>query len=341
MTGKGGKVRIGVFGTGAISQLMHLPMLSERPDVELAAVCDPDELKARSVAERFGIPQVLADEAMVAARDIDGVVVAAPSFLHEVIAAQCLERGKDVLVERPLALSPGGARWLVDAAQDAGRSLVLGMAHRYQSDVMALRRAVADGALGTIGAVRVTWLNCAKRRPRSGWRRRALESGGGVLIDIGVPALDLALWVLGYPGVERVSALTLGDEVDDVEEDLHLHACAEGGVAISLSASWRFHGPDDQHRIEVFGSRGTAVMAPLSIHRDEGGRTVDATPRLPQPSGGESMFTSGYRRLLDRFVAIVAGRAEAEPPTEQVALMRLVEAAYRSAQEGREVTVSA
>ena len=168
-----------MIGTGAISQLMHLPILAERPDVELAAVCGTDELKVRSVAERFGIPQALVDEEMVTAQDIDGVVVATPSFVHEVVAAKCLERGKDVLVERPLALSPGGARWVIDAAQDAGRSLVLGMAHRYQSDVMALRRAVADGALGTIGAVRATWLNCAVRRPRSGWRRRALELGGG------------------------------------------------------------------------------------------------------------------------------------------------------------------
>ena len=102
------KVRIGVIGTGAISQLMHLPILSERRDVELAAVSDLDDRKARSVALRFGVGRVLDDDALVADEEIDGVVICAPSFLHEGFAADCLKAGKHVLVERPLALSAGG-----------------------------------------------------------------------------------------------------------------------------------------------------------------------------------------------------------------------------------------
>ena len=222
------------------------------------------------------------------------------------------------------------------AAEEADRGVLLGMAHRYQPDVRAFRAAVSEGVLGEVSSVRVTWLNRAVRRPRGGWRRRALQSGGGVLMDLGVPALDLALWLMDYPEVERVSAATLGDEAD-VEEETHLHAVTRDGATLSLAASWRLHGPDDRHELEVFGSEGSAVLSPLSIFRDDAGRTIDVTPRYPAPRGGEALFTNGYRRLLDHFVAVVAGRAAAESPAEQTTLMRLVEAAYESAREGREV----
>ena len=333
------KVRIGVIGTGAICQLMHLPILSERRDVEVAAVADLDDLKAQSLARRFGVGRVLDDSALIADDEIQGVVISAPSFVHESLARACLEAGKHVLVERPLALSAGGVRWIIEAARKAGRGVVLGMAHRYQPNVRALRAAITGGTLGELSSVQVTWLNRAVRRPRGGWRRRALESGGGALMDLGVPALDLALWTMGYPQVARVSAVTPGDGFD-VEEEAHLYAVTREGVALSLAASWRLHGPDDRHQLEALGSQGSAVLQPLSIHREEAGRTVDVTPRYPSPRGGETLFTNGFRRLLDHFVGIVAGRIEAQPPSEQTALMHLVEAAYESAREGREVELS-
>ena len=333
------RVRIGVIGAGATSQLLHLPILAERPDVEVAAISDLDAIKGQAVAGRFGVPRVLSDDDLIAADEIEGVVVCAPSFLHESFAAACLEAGKHVLVERPLALSPGGVRHLLEVARATGRGVMLGQSHRYQANVRALRSAIAEGALGEIGAARVTWLNRAVRRPRTGWRRRALESGGGALMDLGVPALDLALWVLGYPEVERVTATTPGDGFD-VEEEAHIHAVTRDGTVVTLTASWRLHAPEDRHRFRVLGSEGSARLSPLSIHKQIGGRTVDITPRQPIPRGGEDHFTNGYRRLLDEFVRVVGGIAAARPPADQVGLMTLIEAAYESAHGGREVRLS-
>ncbi len=334
----GRNVRLGIVGVGATSQLMHLPILCERPDVEVAAVSDPDEMRVEAVARRFGVDRIVGDEELVADEGIDGVVVCAPSFLHERLAAESLAAGKHVLVERPLALSAGGARSLLKAAETAGKGLVVGMAHRYQPDVTALRTAVAEGVLGDVGALRIQWLNQAVRRPRSGWRRRALQSGGGALMDLGVPALDLALWALGSPEVVRVTAATQGDGFD-VEEEAHVTATTRAGVVISLAASWRYHGPEDSHGCQVLGSNGSASLPPLAVYREADGRAVDATPRQPIPQGGEDLYTSGYRRLLDHFVRIAAGERSSDDPAEQVALMGLIEAAYESARLGREVRV--
>ncbi len=332
------RVRLGIAGAGATSQLMHLPILSERDDVEVVAVSDLDAMKVQAVARRFGIAHIVDDDDLIADEAIDGVVVAAPSFLHERLAAQCLAAGKHVLVERPLALSRGGVNALVGAAREAGKGLVVGMAHRYQPDVSALREAVAQGRLGKVSAVSIRWLNQAVRRPRSGWRRRALESGGGALMDLGVPALDMALWVLGCPRIVRVSALAHGDGFD-VEEEAHVMATTDTGASISLAASWRFHGSADSHGCQVLGVAGSASLPPLSVFSEAERRAVDITPRMPRPSGDEDLYTSGYRRLLDHFVRVASGEREGDPPHEQATLMGLVEAAYESARLGREVLV--
>ena len=64
---------------------------------------------------------------------------------------------------------------------------------------------------------------------------------------------------------------------------------------------------------------------------------MEVTPRQPQPRGGENPYTNAYRREIDHFVRTVNGKEECEPPREQAALMALVQAAYRSSEEGREV----
>ncbi len=330
------RVRIGVVGAGITSQLIHLPILAERGDVRLAALSDLDRRKARAVADRFGVARVLNDDHLIEDPKIDGVVICAPSFLHERFAEACLEAGKHVLVERPLGLSPGGVRDVLATARRTGKGVVLGMSHRYQANVRALRSAIAEGALGEVSAVRVDWLNRAVRRPRTGWRRRALESGGGALMDLGVPALDLALWALGFPELARVTATTAGDGFD-VEEEAHIHAVTRSGAVVTLTLSWRFHGLEDRRRLWALGSDGAARLAPLAIYRMVGGRTVDVTPRQPIPRGGEDHFTNGYRRLLDEFVRVTTGTAAARSAEDQIALMRLIGAAYESALEGREV----
>jgi predicted dehydrogenase len=73
------------------------------------------------------------------------------------------------------------------------------------------------------------------------------------------------------------------------------------------------------------------------VFKQLGGRPIEVTPRQPRPQGGENPYTNAYRRLLDDFVQSVAGRSDAELPREQVALMSFIEAAYRSAEAGREV----
>ena len=120
MTGDGSGIhRLGLAGAGAISQVVHLPILSERRDVTIAAIADTDRMKASTIGTRFGVDRILGDDELCAADDIDGILICAPSYRHEELAIQALESGKYVLVERPLALTPDGVDRVVKAAEGA------------------------------------------------------------------------------------------------------------------------------------------------------------------------------------------------------------------------------
>jgi predicted dehydrogenase len=331
------RVRVGIVGTGAISQVVHVPVFSEREDVELVAVADADKHKAEALSRRFQIPLVLDSDALIARDDLDAVVICTPNQFHEAMAIAALEAGKHVFVERPLAITSAGAARVVKAAEKSGTVLIAGMPHRFRPGVIALRDFIAGGELGDIYALRGSWMTRLMPGSRHTWRYDR-KAGGGALIDLGVPALDLCMWLVGYPRLKRVSCVT-SPPSPAVEDAATLMAETEGGLALSLEVSNRLYAADDRYFARVMGTEGSGSLPPLEVFKQLGGRPIDITPRQPKPSGGENPYTNAYRRLLDDFVQCVSGRREVALPTEQVALMELIEAAYRAADTGREVVL--
>ena len=329
-------VRVGVLGTGAVSQIVHLPILTERSDARVTAVSDADPHRARTLADRFGVDRVLDDEALLRDDDVDAVVICTPNHLHAEQAMAALAAGKHVLCERPLALTARDAGRVVARARKAGRLLAVNMSHRFRPDVAALRSFVAGGELGRVYAVRGSWLNRTAPVHRSTWRQRPGESGGGALMDIGLPALDLCLWLVGYPEVARVSAVTsTGDwEVEDAATVMMVTA---DGTALTVEVSWSYFAGEDRQFFRVLGTEGSGSLPPLQVFKQLGGRPMDVTPRQPTPRGGENPYTNAYRREIDQFLRALGGEADVPLPEEQARLMAIVQAAYRSAKSGKEV----
>ena len=329
------RLKVGILGVGAVTQVVHLPMFSERPDVEVTAVSDPDRLKAEALATRFEVPRVLSNEEILSHDEVQAAVICTPNYLHESLAVEAFEKGKHVLVERPLALSAKGVRRVLDAADAAGRHLAVGMINRFRPDVGTLASFVAGGELGDIYAVRA---NSLTRMPavRSTWRQNKEEAGGGALMDLGVPILDMAFWLVGYPRIRRVTAVLRGGE-GEVEEAATVFAVSESGIAFSVEVSWNLFAEADRHRARVMGTEGSGALPPLDIHKQLGGQSVNVTPRQPKTRGGENRYQNAYRRLLDEFVRAVLGETDVPAPVEQVHLMGVIAAAYRSAREGREI----
>src|SRR5690606_15334956 len=133
------EIRVALLGSGAVAQVVHLPVLSRLPGVRLAAISDVDRPKAATIASRFGVPRVLRnDEEAFASDEIDAIVICTPSHLHEEQAIAALEAGKHVMVERPLALDEAGTERVLAAAEASGKALMVALNNRYRQDIGAL-----------------------------------------------------------------------------------------------------------------------------------------------------------------------------------------------------------
>ncbi|MEX0911863.1 MAG: Gfo/Idh/MocA family oxidoreductase [Gemmatimonadota bacterium] len=330
-----GAARVAVLGAGAVAQVVHLPVLTRMRHVEVVGLFDTNRSKANTLAQRFAIPRVYSTtDEMWAADDVEAVIVCTPSYLHEEQVLVGLDAGKYVFCEKPLALTADGTARIIEALTSRER-LMVGMNQRFRPDSIALKQVVAAGDLGDVHYVRAGWLNRrAGRSPRS-WRHSPEQAGGGALMDLGVQMLDLALWLLDHPEPKRVVAKVYGPSNAEVEDAAILLLELADGRTVNLEVSWTFVADRERQYLQVMASHGSASVAPLKIFKETGTGLADISPSLE--SGNENQFTASYRQELTRFFEAVRRRETIRPPVEQVSLMKIVEAAYRSAADRTEI----
>src|SRR5215217_9733042 len=211
-------VKAGLIGCGSLSLIGILPQLSE-PDakerIELVAVCDVNETRARETAERFGVPDAYADAAQLIARDdIDLVLVITPIPLHYRYAMQALAAGKHVYVQKTMATTYAEAREMVETARQRGLTLVAAPGQMLAPAMQAMKQLVSSGALGDVywawGSTGGWYHDEPTRRGEGAlgavdptWYYRA---AGGPLRDVTVYVLHSLTGVLGP--AQRVTAMS-------------------------------------------------------------------------------------------------------------------------------------
>jgi predicted dehydrogenase len=327
-------IRVGVVGAGAIAQLAHLPLLSKMRGAQLVALCDNDRPKARALADRFDVPDVFTDiEDLLEFDELDAVVVATPNHLHEPHVLAALAAKVHVLCERPLSLTARGVERILAAANRADRKVFVANNHRFRSDVQALDRFLRGGELGKLTGIRAGVYQ--PRMRHEGWRARRAEAGGGAFFDQGLPMVDLAMWLADYPAPVRVWAHMDRPRGTAVEESALVTLECESGVAFTFDISWAYVGHDERWWFETLSSRGSARLAPLRVIKELNAKPTDVSPG--GAAARESSFNQSYRAELAHFLSVLREETPYEAPADQLLLHKIIEAAYRSADEGKEV----
>ncbi|GAB3209368.1 Gfo/Idh/MocA family protein [Marinactinospora thermotolerans] len=245
MTSGSSKVRWGILGTGAIAE-RFLHGLRAVPDAEAVAVGSRDQSTADRFADRWDIPRRHGSyQALAEDDDVDVVYVATPHSAHHDATVMCLEAGRGVLCEKPLALDAAQAGAMVETARRNGRFLMEGMWTRFAPAMIEAVRLVGSGAIGRVRTLTADIGWRADYDPASRLFSPAL--GGGALLDLGVYPVALASAFLGEPagidaraefaptGVDSQVAITLtgnGGEVAlllaSIETDLPARAVISG-----------------------------------------------------------------------------------------------------------------
>jgi predicted dehydrogenase len=213
-----GPIKAGLIGCGSLSLIGILPQLSEpdaRERLELVAVCDVNEVRARETAERFGVSDAYSDARDLIARDdVDLVLVITPIEFHYPLAMDALRAGKHVYVQKTMATAYAEAREMVETARERGLTLVAAPGQMLAPAMQAMRQLVTSGALGDVywawGSTGGWYHDEPTRRGEGAlgavdptWYYRA---AGGPLRDVTVYMLHSLTGVLGP--ARRVTAMS-------------------------------------------------------------------------------------------------------------------------------------
>jgi predicted dehydrogenase len=302
-------------------------------------MCDTDLPKARAIASRFGVPNAYDDiEDVLRTDGLDAVVICTPNHLHEAHILAALDAGLNVLVEKPLAITAQSAQRILRAVEKQERLVMVGMNHRYRPDVQIVRSFVQSGELGPVDSVRGSWHVFRPSRAQLGWRQRRELSGGGVMLDLGLSILDLALWLAGTPVPVRVSAaLDVSREDQGVEQSGSAFVVCENGASIFVDVTWHHVGEGERFGVGLRGGKGTAAINPLKVWKELNGVPVDVAPT--GSVGRENPFMASYRAEWAHFQALLQGQAAAPDLREYLVLHKVLDAIYESAARGKDVAV--
>ncbi|MGD0337690.1 MAG: Gfo/Idh/MocA family oxidoreductase [Bacteroidota bacterium] len=331
------QVRVAVVGTGSIAQIIHLPILTRLNEAHLVAICDIDKAKAQHVADRFGIKRYYTSvEEMIKLEDLQGAIIATPTHVHKSTALPLLESGVDILVEKPLAHILRDAEAIVEAASRLKRKLMVGMNNRFRPDAMILKSFVEGGELGKIFYTKAGWLK--RSAGVSAWFKKKEKAGGGVFLDLGIVMLDLALWMMGYPDPLKVSATMYKHTSKDVEDSALAFLRMKNGSTLSIEVSWMFPTGEDFFYCDSYGTNGSAMINPFRILKTMHENLVNVTPQKIETP--QNMFRRSYENEVKHFLGAIRGlRPVVSTGEEAVHRMKIVDAIYKSAARGKEITL--
>ena len=183
-------VRWGVLSTAKIGREHVIPGTLAAANCDVVAIAGRDGARARRVADSLGIARSHASyEALLDDPDVDAVYIPLPNHLHMEWTIRAAEAGKHVLCEKPLALSPGGARRMVDACADAGVVFMEAFMYRLHPAWNAVVDMVQRGRIGDLVSIQ-SWFSYYNDDPSN--IRNVPEYGGGALMDIGCYSVNLS-----------------------------------------------------------------------------------------------------------------------------------------------------
>lgn len=354
-------IGLGIIGAGSIGTV-HAGAAAKAGS-RVAGVFDVDPARAETLAKQHGAAAAPSLAALLEDPALDAVVVACPNAFHRESAVAALEAGKDVLLEKPMALTVPECDEIIEAADRHGRLVQIGFVCRCAPVAVEVARLARDGVFGRIYHAKAS-LYRQRGIPGLGrWFTTRRLSGGGVLMDLGVHFLDLVMHVAGHPRPLRASAActsTFGSPIEayrfvemwagppvpegvfDVEDGATALVRFEGGLSLELNVTWAANVSEAlcPEGVTLFGDEAGCVFHlwrnELTVTREQEGKVIDERRSLPDVDAWDAAWVEQHRR----FARCVRERTPPEASAAQGRVVQgLLEAIYRSSREGREVEV--
>lgn len=342
-------MKYALIGCGRIA-VNHIKAVANN-NLELVAVCDTDPSKFETMFEKAGSGDFPGAErcgdysAMLDAHpEIELVGIATESGEHAKIALDCIERGINVIIEKPMAMSMQDADLIVERAREKGVKVSVCHQNRFNLAIQKLRGALDGGRFGTIshGSINVRWNRGKSYYEQAPWRG-TWEQDGGTLMNQCIHGIDLLRWMLGNE-VEEVYGVTRQRFHDYLEaEDVGVAVLKfKNGAVGTIEGTANVYPKNLEETLYIFGESGTVKVGGTSANNIDVWEFADETVADAEAKGLQevtsNVYGNGHTALYaDMIFAIENDRA---PYVDAVAgrnALEIVLAIYKSQKTGEPV----
>ncbi len=328
-------IRVGLIGAGRIGRI-HGQNVAASDKAKLVTIADAVPEAAQALATRLGTRTGSAN-AVIRARDIDAILICAPTDIHADLIEAAVKAGKAVFCEKPVDLSSKRIVACLKKVAASGRPLMIGFNRRFDPNFAEARRRILAGAIGQVELVSI--LSRDPSPPPPSYVARS----GGLFRDMMIHDLDMARFLLGEEPVEvHAVGSSLVDpaigEAGDVDTAAVLLKTATGKIAQITNSRRAAYGYDQ--RFEVHGSKGMvrAQNVPLTTVEIATGAGFLSDPVLPFFL---ERYAAAYRAELDHFLdSLIAGTVPSPSGEDGLKAQLLADAATRSHQTGKPVRLA-
>ncbi len=371
-TGK--RLRIGIIGTGGIAN-SHIQAYQSFSNVEVVALADLIPGKAEAFAQRHNLPNahIYHDhKSLLDNEELDGVSICTYNRQHAGPTVYALEKGVNVLVEKPMCVTMDEAEAMMRAEKKSGKILTVGFQPRFDKNMQMIKKIVESGELGHVYYIQT-----------GGGRRRGIPAGDertsfiqeetagiGALADIGCYSLDMCLNAIGYPKPLTVSGfktdyfgkdpVTYAGNKDPqrladmfgVDDFAGAFIRLEGGVYLDFRIAWAMNvntpgdtillGTRAGLRIPSTDCWNGSTGGEMTLYRQVAGAPVEEKIPLvrdPETEGG-NLWATLWKRKIGSFLSAIENGTSSPVPTSQIVINQaIIDGIVRSSKEGKEVEV--
>jgi UDP-N-acetyl-2-amino-2-deoxyglucuronate dehydrogenase len=336
-----GLVRVALLGCGRISQT-HFDAIRDVDDLELAAVCDTIEERAREAGSRNDVPWFTSYAKMLADVPCEAVAICTPSGLHPPHGIQAARAGKHVICEKPMAITLSAADELVHACDEQGVHLFVVKQNRLNPAVQLVKRALDRGRFGRLYLANTTvrWTRPQEYYDQAPWRG-TWEFDGGAFMNQASHYVDLIQWLAGPVESVIAKTATLARRIETEDTGIAVLRFRSGALGV-IEVTMLTYPKNLEGSLTLLGEKGTVRIGGTAVNRVEhwafADRDDDDDLVAQAATNPASVYGFGHAGYYRNVLAVLRG--EAAPETDGRAgrkSLELILGIYESARTGRDV----
>ncbi len=342
-------------------------------EARIVGVCTTSLEKSRSVCDKFGFSLAAANEdELINDPNIDVIDICTPNIYHYETLKKALAAGKHIYCEKPLCVTAEQAQNVALLGIKSGRICNIVFNNRFIAPILRAKQLVDEGKIGRVLSFSAEYLHnsCTDVNRPAGWKQNSDICGGGVLFDLGSHAIDLVYSLCGeFESVIGMSQIAYplragGDGKvwqTNADEAFYMSAKLRSGAMGTITVSKLINGANDDLTLCIYGERGSlkfslmqpnflyfydATQKPDTLGGNTGYTAIECVGRYPTPGGAfpapkaPSSWIRAHEESMYRFLdSVYTGIPHAPSFSDGAHVQAVMEAAYTSAREGRQIRV--